>query len=81
MKTTSNYQYQAADVSGHEVRFHWNIETFTEEDTVYWTADEALCLLSDASSTMISKMLAEGCPADLAESIVNDFKQEQGDTA
>jgi hypothetical protein len=75
MKTQSNYEYQPFEVSGKEVRFHWNVELLDkpEEELPSWQADEALALLSDSPDVMLQKMLDEGCKLGVAEGILSDF--------
>lgn len=63
MKTQSNDKINAYDVSGMELRIHWNIEQKTREEmnggvTTYWEADEALCGRFDDRSTLIEKVIA-----------------------
>ena len=63
MKTQSNEPINTYDVSGQELRIHWNIEEKTKEGMdgesyTYWEADEALCGLHDSRSTLIDKIIA-----------------------
>jgi hypothetical protein len=51
------------DVSGSELRIHWNIEEKTQEGMggetqTYWQADEALCAVMDSRATLIEKIIA-----------------------
>jgi hypothetical protein len=75
MKTQSNHEYQPFEVSGREVRFHWNVELLDkpEEEIASWQADEALALLSDSPQVMLQKLLDEGCELEVAEGILSDF--------
>jgi hypothetical protein len=62
MKTEAGYELQTYEVSGQELRIHWNIEQKTKEDdegntTIYWQANEALCNKLDDRSTLIQKII------------------------
>ena len=73
MKTQSKYLFQPYEHSGHEVRFHWNVESFEVEDDpdLHWKAQEALCLDTDNSEEMLSKILAEGADEGTANYLVS----------
>jgi len=62
MKTQAGYGIQPYEVSGHEVRIHWNIEQKTRQDMqgdiVYWEANEAVCNINDSRSSLIEKIIA-----------------------
>lgn len=65
MKTViASYQLQTYEVSGTDLRIHWNIEqrTSTDETTgethTYWFANEALCNTYDNRSLLIEKIIA-----------------------
>lgn len=62
MKVFAGREFQVYEVSGREVRIHWNIEQFTREGMdgpeVQWMADEAVCLVSDSRDQMIEKIIA-----------------------
>ena len=63
MKTQADHEIQPYDVSGMELRIHWNIEQKTREDMdggthTYWEADEALCGRFDDRATLIEKIIA-----------------------
>jgi hypothetical protein len=62
MKTQASYEIEPYEVSGYELRVHWNIEEKTKEDmdgesVVYWQASEALCNKLDDRSTLIQKII------------------------
>lgn len=62
MKTEAGRQFDVYEVSGQELRIHWNIEQKTKEimdgEVVsYWEANEALCLKTDPRHTLISKII------------------------
>ncbi len=62
MKTESSYQFQVYEVSGQELRIHWNIEQKTKEimegeSIIYWEANEALCNKTDDRNTLIQKII------------------------
>jgi hypothetical protein len=63
MKTQSNSPILPYEVSGMELRIHWNIEEKTKDGTdgkpySYWEADEALCGKFDDRSTLIEAIIA-----------------------
>lgn len=62
MKTQANYQIQLYEVSGKELRIHWNIQQITKESIdgeayTAWEANEALCLKTDSRSSLIEKII------------------------
>ena len=61
MKTEAGYELQPYEVSGQELRIHWNVEQKTremdDEIIVYWQADEALCNTADDRSILIQKII------------------------
>lgn len=62
MKTQAGYQIQPYEVSGYELRVHWNIEQKTREEmdgstVTYWQANEALCDRRDDRSQLIAKII------------------------
>ena len=62
MKTQSSYEPQTYEVSGTELRVHWNIEQKTREDIdgttiTFWEANEALCDRNDNRNQMIEKII------------------------
>ena len=51
------------EVSGKELRIHWDITEVTREDPegkpeTFWTAQEALCRVSDVRNVLIEKIMA-----------------------
>lgn len=62
MKTQASYEIQPYEVSGYELRIHWNIEQKTKEDMdgssiSYWEANEVLCDRRDSRSQIIEKII------------------------
>lgn len=62
MKTQAGYQLQAYEVSGKDLRIHWEIEEKTKEGLegvpiVYWEANEALCDVLDNRNQIIEKVI------------------------
>ena len=62
MKTEARYELQTYEVSGQELRIHWNVEQKTKEimdgeAVIYWEANEALCDRLDDRATLISKII------------------------
>jgi hypothetical protein len=62
MKTQASYKIEPYEVSGYELRIHWNIEEKTKEgmdgeSAVYWQANETLCNKLDNRSTLIQKII------------------------
>jgi hypothetical protein len=62
MKTQAGYEIQPYEVSGKELRIHWNIQEVTKEDMegetyTVWEANEALCLKTDNRSALIQKII------------------------
>ena len=61
MKIQAGYAIQPYEVSGQELRIHWNIEQKTRQDMqgtiVYWEANEALCGRNDTRSQIIETII------------------------
>lgn len=59
MKTQAGYEIQPYEVSGKELRIHWNIQEVIKEDMegTVWEANEALCLKTDNRSALIQKII------------------------
>ena len=74
MKTQSKYQYQPAEVSGHEIRYHWGVVSFNVDDDpdLHWSAEECLCLVSDSTEVKREKLQAEGCPQDIINNLLGE---------
>jgi hypothetical protein len=63
MKTFSGREFQTYEVSGTDVRVHWDIQETQREDlegvsTTQWEAEEAVCGVSDSRSELIEKIIA-----------------------
>lgn len=81
MQTHSKYQYQPFEVSGKEVRFHWDVQSYEVEDDpdllvakdndLHYSAEEALCLVSDSPEVLLNKITAEGCDLVKAQELVD----------
>ena len=73
MKTQSKYEYQPFEISGIEVRFHWDVESFSVEDDpdLHWKAEEALCLVADTDEQILSKLEQENCPIDIQQALLS----------
>jgi len=60
----ASYELQPYEVSGTDLRIHWNIELksrtddITSETYTYWYANEALCNIYDNRSILIEKIIA-----------------------
>ena len=72
MKTQASYEIQPYEVSGYELRIHWDIEQKTREDingstTTFWEANEALCDRRDSRSQIIEKIMQSVYPTLGAE--------------
>lgn len=61
MKIQAGYAIQTYEVSGRELRIHWNIEQKTRQDMhgeiQYWEANEALCGRNDTRSQIIEAII------------------------
>jgi hypothetical protein len=62
VKTEAGRQFDVYEVSGQELRIHWNIQQKTKEImdgevVAYWEANEALCNKSDDRAALISKII------------------------
>jgi hypothetical protein len=72
MKIQASYEIQTYEVSGYELRIHWNIEQKTREEmdgatVTFWEADEALCDRRDSRSQIIEKIIQSVYPTFGAE--------------
>jgi hypothetical protein len=72
MKTQASYEIQPYEVSGYDLRIHWNIEQKTREDMdgstiAFWEANEALCDRRDSRGQIIEKIMQSVYPTFGAE--------------
>ena len=58
MKTYSNEQPNIYDVSGHELRIHFDMQEIATEDGTQWQAEEVLCHVKDTRNQIIEKIIA-----------------------
>ncbi len=59
MKVKSDTLFEKFNVSGQELRVHWNIvEQVTEDEVIEYVAEEALCLALDSREVIIEKIIA-----------------------
>lgn len=59
MKVKSDTLFEKFNVSGQELRVHWNIvEQVNEDEVVEYEAEEALCLALDSREVIIEKIIA-----------------------
>lgn len=84
MKVYSDNQPLAYDVSGNELRIHWNIVEVAAPDIdgaprMQWEADEALAFTYDTRSLLISKIIRSEYSVDDEFALINnrDEKPEQ----
>lgn len=62
MKTYADYKFDTYEVSGHELRIHWDIKQVTRTDLAgnnqtQWEANEALCNVKDTRGALIEKII------------------------
>ncbi len=62
MKVSAGRQFETYEVSGQELRIHWNIVEKTQQEmdgstVTFWEADEALCSRFDDRATLIQKII------------------------
>lgn len=62
MKVSAGRQFETYEVSGQELRIHWNIVEKTRQEmdgstVTFWEADEALCSRFDDRATLIEKII------------------------
>jgi hypothetical protein len=72
MKTQASYEIEPYEVSGYELRVHWDIEKKTKEDMngatiTFWEANEALCNRKDSRAQIIEKIMQTVYPTFGAE--------------
>jgi len=63
MKVQFTSEPDVYEVSGQELRIHWDITEVTREDMegnpeTFWQASEALCRVSDVRNVLIEKIMA-----------------------
>ena len=86
MKTYSQTQPQDYDISGNEVRIHWDIQEQTIEDMdgqpkTQWVANEAVVMVHDSREAMIEKIIASVYSLQQEIAVINnrDTKPEEHD--
>lgn len=78
MKSFSSTEPLVFDISGNELRIHWNIEKIEKiseldsEITYTWVANEAVCNTFDDRDTIISKIIASCYPLTSEIAIINN---------
>jgi hypothetical protein len=84
MKTQASYEPQTYEVSGTELRVHWNIEQKTIENAdgslaTFWEANEALCDRNDNRNQMIEKIIGSvySIPEEFATINNRDTKPDE----
>jgi hypothetical protein len=72
MKTYSDYEFQTYEVSGQDLRIHWDVKQVEVDGidgiTTRWEANEAVCQVDDTRSALIQKIIGSlySFPAELA---------------
>jgi hypothetical protein len=84
MKIQAGYEPQTYEVSGTELRIHWNIEQKILEDIdgttkTFWEANEALCDRNDNRNQMIEKIIGSvySIPEEFATINNRDTKPDE----
>ncbi len=71
MKTYSSEQLPTYQVSGQELRIHWDAKEVPaqgmDESSTQWEQQEALCNVSDSRASLIEKIMATKYPTYGAE--------------
>lgn len=58
MKVKSNTLFEKFNISGQELRVHWDIEEqLNLEEVIEYVAEEALCLALDSREVIIQKII------------------------
>lgn len=78
MKTSAGREFEVYEVSGDELRIHWNIVDKSTEESVNWEADEALCLVYDTRASLISKIIRSVYSLDDEFALINN-KEDKPD--
>lgn len=78
MKTSAGREFETYEVSGDELRVHWNIVDKSTEESVNWEADEALCFVYDTRASLISKIIRSVYSLDDEFALINN-KEDKPD--
>jgi hypothetical protein len=75
MKTKAGYEFETYEVSGSELRIHWDIQEVEDG----WEAQEALCNRYDTRNVLIEKIIGAvySPSAEIATINNKDNKPEQ----
>lgn len=83
MKVKSDTLFEKFNVSGQELRVHWNIvEQVNEDEVIEYEAEEALCFALDSREVIIQKIIASKYSlADELAAINNQVEKPEEYTA
>lgn len=76
MKTQSDKQLPTYDVSGKELRIHWNEEVIETDEGLMYKYSEALCNIFDDYSTLVEKIIASQYSPAEEIAVVNNGGEE-----
>jgi hypothetical protein len=57
MKIYAGREIEVYEVSGQELRIHWDIIKIIKDNETSWEANEAICGVSDSRSSIIEKII------------------------
>ena len=79
MKTQASEPFKTYQVSGQELRIHWNETSYERDGQTVYEASEAVCHIMDSRSALIEKIIgAEYTPSQEIATINNkDRKPEE----
>lgn len=77
MKTYAGRQFDTYEVSGQELRIHWNIQevpapSMDDEPRTQWEADEAVANTYDTRGDLISKIIRSVMSVDAEIATINN---------
>jgi predicted Mrr-cat superfamily restriction endonuclease len=84
VKTYSTIEPKVYDVSGMELRIHWNIKqvpapAMAEDQAMQWEANEALCCIFDERGVLISKIIRSVYSVDAEIATINNQATKPGE--
>jgi hypothetical protein len=79
VKTYANEQFATYQVSGEELRIHWNEISYEKDGQLLFEADEAVCHIKDNRNLLIEKIISAvySPSAEIATINNKDTKPEQ----
>lgn len=81
MKTYSAEQLPTYQVSGQELRIHWDAKEVTAGESTQWEQNEALCNVADSRGQIISAIIRSVYSVDAEFAAINNAEDDPAEYA